>query len=178
MTLHEHLLSRGCDPSLYDVFVSEADNIATFKLYNFAKKVVGFQTYNPDGPKIRDNIHPRDQKYFSYHISEPYKKTMGFFGMERFDATRPYIFLTEGIFDAVKVHNLDLNCLALLSNDPKRMISYLRTMPHRYIAICDGDAAGRKLRKMGHEYITMPEGKDLGDMTFDEVKHLLKEYVC
>jgi DNA primase len=177
MTLYEHLKSRDCDPSKYDVVVSEDHGIATFMLYNFAGKVVGFQTYNPNAPKTRNNMDPRKQKYFSYHIKEGYKSTLGFFGMETFDKTKKVVFLTEGIFDAVKVHGLGLNCLALLSNDPKRIKTYLRTMPYHYVAICDGDKAGRKMRKMGHEYITMPEGKDLGDMTQNEVEFLLKEYL-
>ena len=177
MTLTEHLKTRDCDPSLYDVVVDEVSGIATFRLYNFAGKVVGFQTYNPSAPKTRNNMDPREQKYFSYHIKEGYKSALGFFGMERFDKSKGLVFLTEGIFDAIKVHCIGHNCLALLSNDPKRIKSYLRTMPYRYVAICDGDKAGRKLAKMGHSYITMPEGKDLGDMTLDEVRLTLKEYI-
>jgi len=177
MDLIEHLRSRDLKVERYSVHLSEADGIATFMLYNFSGKLVGYQTYNPNGPKIRNNHDPRLQRYFTYFTSEGYKKAIGFFGLDTYDPGKKYLFLTEGIFDAVKLHNLGLNAFALLSNDPKRHRSWLRILPHRRVAVCDGDAAGLKLAKMGHEHVVMPEGKDLGDMNEPEIKTLLRRYI-
>lgn len=98
-------------------------------------------------------------------------------GLETFYYRHDILFVVEGLFDAVRLHNLNLPAIAVLSNDPKAMKPWRRTLPRHVVCICDGDKAGRKLGKLGDEAVFLPEGRDLGDMTDAEVYEVVKKWM-
>jgi hypothetical protein len=53
----------------------------------------------------------------------------------------------------------------VVANDPKHLRSWLNTLPHHRVAVMDGDAAGRKLAKYGHESLQMPAGEDVNSVS-------------
>jgi len=67
--------------------------------------------------------------------------------------------------------------IAALSNDPKQLRPWLRATNRHIVCVCDGDAAGRKLAKMGHESVILNDGEDLGDMTEENVKKTLDKWL-
>lgn len=44
------------------------------------------------------------------------------------------------------------------------------------VAVCDNDAAGRKLAKCGHVAHVMDDGKDMGEASDEYVTNFLKDY--
>jgi hypothetical protein len=170
-TVHQHLLGRHCDLSLHRPWVDEENNVATFPLWNLSGQMVGFQQYRPDGTKSRNN-DPRAGKYFTFRQSP----TLAVFGVESLHLTPHVVFLTEGVFDACRLTERGVSALAVLSCDVnKEFHGWLRALNRCVVAVCDNDAAGRKLAKFGHEAVFMNE-KDLGDSTDDEVTDFLKGY--
>jgi len=190
-TVERKLRERHLDPAKYHV--SWDDQVATFLLFNLSGQVVGYQNYRWYAEKVRNN-DPRESKYFTY-ASKPVHfeysdeddavvrkttrntKPLAVWGLETYDYRNDILFLTEGVFDAVQLHRLGLPAVALLSNDPKPLRSWLRTLPRHVVAVCDGDKAGRALAKMGDESIILPDEMDLGDMTDQEVKDVVQKWL-
>lgn len=173
-TLHQHLLSRGCDPSNYHVHVDEEGRVASFFLFTLAGQLAGYQTYRPEGVKNTSEgrklgLTPKDLKYFTYQTGN----TATVFGLENFDFRRRTIYVTEGLFDAVKLHSLDLNAVAVLCNNPKPLRSFFNALGMRVVGVLDNDPAGLQLAKVCDDYFVCPPGKDPGDMTTDELKELI-----
>ena len=83
---------RELNPSLYSG-VTEHNNVYTFPLWNLSGQLVGYFTYLP-------------------------KSTNTAWGLELLNPEKPYLLVVEGVFDAVKLHNLGVNALAVLANDP------------------------------------------------------------
>lgn len=179
--MHQHLLSRGCDPDNYHVHVDEVGMRATFMLYTLTGKLVGYQAYNPDGPKDRDgkDVQPRDLKYFTYATRSEVGllDSVAVFGSERMDWWRRTVYLVEGVFDAIALHNLGLNALAALGNvgkgDRVPLRSLLRGLGMRVVAVVDGDAAGEQLGRYAHQVVRCPHGQDPASMHPVALWHLL-----
>jgi len=89
------------------------------------------------------------------------------------------IIITEGIFDAVKVHQLLVPALACLSSDVKHLIPFFNATGRRIIAVCQNDEnfAGLKLGLGAHKSICLIKWNDLGEMDCDEVSDLLKYFM-
>lgn len=184
-TLEAHLRDRGVDPSRTFVIVDEDAGLATFLLYNLSGQLVGFQQYNPAGEKANGKslvnkakelgVRPSElMRYFTRVADERGTKKVAVWGTETLDE-RPYVFITEGIFDAVKVHNAGHPCIAVLANRPMQLRPWLHALGKRIIAIIDSDAAGRGLKSIADEDISVPEGyKDLGDMPQQDVDELIE----
>ena len=177
MNMYKHLADRGLDLTLYPtVSVDVEKNMVTFPLYNLSHDLVGYQTYKPDAPKVRGNKDPNTQKYWNYVSTEGTKKKLAVWGLETVNWRDRVLYLVEGVFDACKLHNMGRPCVATLCNDPKHLRNWLYTLNKKLVAFCDGDSAGNKLKNTAHDYVVLPEGKDLGDMTQDEVSRLVEEY--
>jgi hypothetical protein len=137
--------------------------------------MVGYQAYRPLADKVqRNHIHGR---YYTFlgeegEIQSRSKKKLGIWGLESLQYPGP-VFLSEGIFDAIRIWNQGYASLALLSNDPKHLRNQLLLLNRRLIAVCDNDEAGRRLAKMGHTSVTVT-GHDLGDSTQDEVLEVIE----
>lgn len=179
-----NLKDRGIDPDKTKVFVDKEKNIAFFLLYNLSGKLVGYQMYNPNGIKginysnnSGKNIDRKDlMRYYTYITRENDKvKHIAVYGLETYNYKEKYLFVVEGIFDAIKLHRQGLPAIAVLTNDPKIFKEWFRILPQKIIVIKDNDKAGNKLTNFGDESFTVPDGfKDLGDMSDDEVKEYIK----
>jgi len=173
----KHLKSRGVDPEKTKVVLDTKNNLAVFLLYNLSGQLVGYQQYNPTAPKSgKGGIKRKDQKYFTY-VAKRYKNLLGVWGLETV-RDEPFLFVTEGIFDAVKLHNEGLPAVAVLGNNPKTLRPWLQILKatKKIIVVADNDKAGKKLGNMGDISINTPEPyKDLGEMPQEEVLSWLKE---
>lgn len=162
-----NLAARHVKPELYTVHIDEDKGVATFMLFDLSGALCGYQQYRPSATKEKKN-HPREGRYYTYRI----EGRTPVFGLETWSWSRA-LFIVEGIFDCVRIHNLGYSAVAVLSNDPKHMRSWFRAMSRPIFAICDGGAAGTKLAKFGHRHAVCPVGRDLGDMCDSEVQSIV-----
>lgn len=179
--IREFLKSRKTNPDLYPG-LSLTKSQATFLLWNLSGELCGFQQYTPDAPKNTKINNASDQKYWTLlgkeGLNEPRKPTakQSVFGLELLNPKNPILFIAEGIFDVTPLHILGANALAVLSNDPKHLKEWLRTMPYTVVALCEGGAAGRKLAKYGDYAVYLPEGQDPGDMPMEWFQDLIYQF--
>jgi hypothetical protein len=169
-SMQEHLEARGVLP-MHNVVVDEETRTATFFLNAYGTgKFLGFQTYKPEGPKTAEGkgFDRRDLRYFTHAVDGE----LPYFGAESFHFHNQFMFLVEGIFDAVKFHALRLPCCAVLANNPIRLQSFLTAMNRIIIGFCDNDKAGLSLAGSCDMFFIAPE-KDAGDMTSKELMEFL-----
>jgi len=183
--IKKHLQDRGIDIDKTKVFMDTKTNTATFLLYNLSGKLVGYQLYNPNGKKGIDysdrtgrNLSKKDlMKYYTYITRENDKiKHIGVYGLDTYDRNSRYLFVVEGIFDAVKLHRQGLPCIAVLMNHPKIYKQWFRLLPQQIICIMDNDdnKSGNKMKGICDKAYTVPKPfNDLGDMNDDEVKSFI-----
>lgn len=169
-TVEQKLRERHLDPTKYHV--SWDDEVATFLLFNLSGQIVGYQNYRWYAEKVRNN-DPRESKYFTYMK----KDALCVWGMESFNFRPDVLFLTEGIFDAVQLHNIGLPAVAVLSNNPKQLRPWLKTLARHVVAVCDGDKAGRSLAKLGDEAVIMADDTDLGDLSEENVRKTVDKWI-
>ena len=185
-----HLRERGCDPEKYSVLLDEEDEVATFLLYTLTGKLVGFQQYRPGKEKNVSKAREQfgkdiDLRQLRYYTSVRDKEQC-FFGFEQLDWRHGPIFVVEGIFDAIRLHNIGTNAIAVFGTNPIYLPTYCRAFGHEFIAVCDGDlppenpdqiAPGKMLAWYTDRYIVCPLGKDPGDMTDDELREMINNVV-
>jgi len=160
----EHLKQRRLTPGLYSgVWLNEHEDICTFGLWNLSGQLVGFQQYRPLALK-KINGRPSEAKYFTLLSKVDGKAKLGVFGLDTLDPLNRIVFLVEGIFDAAPLHQKGANALATLTNNPKHLASWLKSLGYWTVALCEGDNAGKKLATVADEAIFLPEGLDPGDM--------------
>ena len=176
-TMAEHLRGRWFDTAKYPNVVV-TDDVATFPLYNMSGQYVGYQTYNPSQPK-KEVGDPRLQKYFSWVTKPCASKNaeLAVWGLETVHWTDGFLFLTEGVFDACRLHWHGLPAVAVLSNNPVHLGGWLMALPSTKVACVQGDKAGRNLAKFGDEKVFLPEGKDVGDLTEMEFATFFGKYL-
>lgn len=179
--MREHLKSRNMQVERYqNLHIDEENNIATFLLFSLSGNIVGFQRYNPKGNKERRN--DETQKYFCHFTNEGEenqnkgKKKIGFFGVETLQYREDIVFLTEGVFAAVRFHNMNLPALAVLKNDPKDFLHQIELLKktRKVVVFFDNDNAGMKLRKYGHDSFTC-EG-DVDNLTDEQFELVVKNF--
>ena len=173
MDILAHLESRHLQSRWYRF--NYDDDTATFYLYNLSGQITGYHQYRPNADKTIKNS-PKEGRYFTYG--------RGVWGLECCDfsgRTGP-LFITEGIFDACRLHNFGLSAIATLSNDVPALRAWIRATGMFSISICDNDIAGKKLAKLGDMAYIVKGEKDLGDMThmqvydtFCEIRHQANE---
>lgn len=172
MNVLQHLHSRYFDSNLHKVWIDETEGVATYPLWNLSGQMVGYQQYRPSANKQKDN-HPRDSRYFTYRKD----KVVGVWGLESWNLSN-VLFVTEGTFDACRLTRLGHSAIATLSNDVddslKRWLWTIRKI-RLVVAVCDNDAAGRRLAKYGHLSHVVESG-DLGDASEEYVKQLIELY--
>ena len=181
MDIVEHLKTRGVDVngSYGDVRISVPANTATFYLWNASGQLVGYQKYNPGGDKNCRN-DPVSSKYYNRLSHQEDAVAVGVWGLQYFDLLEwDFLFLTEGLFDAAKVLNAGWPCVALLGATVSVSTSgWLSTLPHKKIALLDGDAAGGDMKDVATVYHRTPDPfKDLGDMPQEDADAFLEEVV-
>lgn len=170
-TIKQHLLNRRVDLALHKPKIDEEERIATFYLSNGNGIISGYQQYRPDATKEKHN-NPKEGRYFTYRG----KDKIAVFGLESLCYQSNVIFVTEGIFDAVRITEYGKPALAILSNDPSADLkNFLVSLGKPIVAILDDDPAGRKLASSTHFSYTCKNG-DLGDASTHEVKEILWHY--
>lgn len=170
--IEDHLRKRGVDPDKIQVVIDKSNNLATFFLYNLSGQLVGYQRYNPAGDKTHGaHGNTLAKRYFTWITKEsPKVSKIAVWGLEYLDDAVPYVFVTEGIFDAVKLINAGQPAVAVLANNPQPLRTWFQVFPKKTIAVEDNDAAGSKLGNVTDYRIKVPAPyKDLGDMPQDEV---------
>lgn len=172
LNLEKHLYDRRLDADLHTVWTDADERTIVFPLWNLSGQLVGYQQYRPDvaSKKIND---PRLSRYFTYRN----KDAVAVWGLESWSRPGP-LFVTEGVFDASRLTWNGAAAVALVSNDPNsatrawfRIVRAMRPV----VAVCDDDAAGRKLAKVGHTAHVV-EGGDMGDQTDKYARELIEEY--
>lgn len=180
--IEDHLRKRGVDLKRTKVTIDEEAGNATFYLYNLSGQLVGFQQYTPSASKTRGtearhiykaaakDMKMRDMmRYFTHATAEGKGKKHAVWGLETV-GDESYVFVTEGIFDAIKIHNAGHPAIAVLANDPKLLRPWFKAMSKTVIAILDNDDAGSKLANIAHRKVQAPRPwKDLGEMHQDDV---------
>lgn len=167
MDVKAHLLARGLNPDHYTV--SWDDETAAFALWNLSGQWVGYQQYRPGAPKSVSN-DPKMGRYFTYA-----KNRTAVWGLETYHWRNDVLLVTEGVFDACKLHNLGLPAVAVLTNNPVSLRPWMSSLPRHTVAVCDDDAAGRALGKLCDRALSCPSGQDLGDMTQQQVLEFVEE---
>lgn len=169
--LQEHLKSRHFDLNLHRACLDDDNFVATLYLYTQTGRLAGFQQYRPHAPKNVNNC-PRESRYFTYRTPG----TFAVWGMESFHLSPYTLFVTEGVFDACRLTELGVSAVAVLSNNPPTDFrNWLRSTNRHVVAVCDNDAAGRKLAKYAHTAV-FTEDHDLGDSTEEFVRSLVNRY--
>lgn len=185
-SVRNHLIARHCNPDLYgnSLVIDENERVATFLLWNFSGQLIGYQQYRPDNHEKAVKNHP-DKRYYLYvgdegEIYNKSKRKLAVFGIETLKMfPNSPILLTEGIFNAARLHSAGFAALGLLSNNPKKITTFLKIVHGTKIAICDGDKAGQQLAKYGDYSIHLPDGTDVNDLDlkrFVELTTVLRKY--
>ena len=172
LDIRTHLQQRHLNLELHKPILDEELNIATFLCWNLSGQLVGYQQYNPNGDRKIFNSK-LEGYYYTYHKLP----TIRVWGVESLLISSGPVFLTEGIFDAARLTNLGYSALATMSNNPpKDYMNWFQLLGRPIVAVCDNDAAGRKLAKFGDFVEIVPEGKDLGDAPESYVRFLVEKY--
>lgn len=174
-TMRDHLVTRNYDVEVFPVLgMSEEERTVTFPLWNLSGKLVGYQVYRPDSDKKKKN-DPREGRYFT-RVKE---QKVGVWGLESWTASNT-LYVTEGVFDACKLNwATGVSVVAVAGATPSKQLKnwFWTVMQFRpVVVVCDGDATGLKLRNLGQRHFVMPEGLDLGDVSCDYARELVKEY--
>lgn len=180
LSITTHLKERHFSVESYStVFVSEEHGKAYFMLYGFGGELVGYQCYTPLLPKRANRLEDHERRYYTYLTKEAGEIKKTAFGLETITPETKEIFLTEGVFDACRLHELGLCALALLGSDVEHLKEQLFLLGIKLIPVCEGDEAGLKLAKLAtsEEVIHLPEGKDLGDMELSTIKSIFMKYL-
>lgn len=169
-TIKQHLRSRYMNADLYKTYIDEEDRCAAWLLFNLSGQVVGYHQYRPDCDKEPKN-NPKDARYYTFVGGHKKDRRLSLWGLEtvRFDPR--ILFFTEGVFDAAPLHTFGLPAVATMSNDPKHLKQQVRLLgeDRLTVAICDDDAAGRKLAKLCDDSLNVGGGRDPGDLNHQEM---------
>jgi len=167
MEMRAHLKSRWFNPEFYSGVTIDADNM-TVSLWNMSGQMVGYHCYNPSLPKCHID-DPKFARYFTW-VTKGKSAVWGLETLSTMDTS--VVYLTEGIFDACRLHHHGKAAIAMLGNNPLNMVNWLKMVPFKTCAAVQGDKAGRELAKFADIAIYLPEGKDVGNLTDAEfTKH-------
>jgi hypothetical protein len=174
MNLKKHLTLRHLNLELHRPVLDEELGIATFYCWNLSGQLVGYQQYNPRGDKKIFNSK-LEGKYYTYRNKN--QPTVVVWGVESLYQSNGVVYLTEGIFDACRMTGLGYSAISTLCNNPpKDYKNWLRMLNRPIVAVCDNDAAGRKLAKFGDYVEVVPDGKDLGEASDTYLFYLMNRY--
>ena len=174
-SVEQHLLSRGLDLRRTRVIVDDEAGLAVFLLFNVSGQLVGYQQYRPGAEKSGNE--PRLNRYFTRRGDEGKSKKLAVWGLETVTSDVSVVYVVEGIFDAVKLHNADRAAVAILTSNPGPLGGWLRVLGKRTIGILDNDhtasQAGGIRGSTSKSFVVPDPYKDLGDMPQDEVNDFI-----
>lgn len=160
----EHIQTRSFGLLGYDqdegiAWVDYEEEIVTFPLWNLSGQLVGYQQYNWDKPKARQN-KPREQKYFTYTP----KQTIGVYGIDMLPSNpRETVYLVEGVWEALVGWSFGLPCIAVLgvtSKPNKDLHNFISSLPYNVVSLCQPDKAGVGLSKLANRSLTLAADLD------------------
>jgi hypothetical protein len=165
----QHLQHR-CKAPAEQLGVVDTDNqLFTRFIYNLSGQVVGYQAYN-----WRADKKPKNDvtgRYWTWLTKTDTKTTMmGIMGLEhaRWGET---LYLVEGQFEQATAVAYGLNCVAVLTNNPRHLKNWFSCYPGPVVALCQDDAAGRKLANLADRAVMLPA--DLDELDQEQVRCLL-----
>lgn len=167
-TLRNHLGSRNLNSYHYKLTIDPEGNVITFYLFNLSGKIVGYQQYRPDADKTKRN-NPKDGRYYT-HIT---KGELAVWGLETFNYKPNVLFITEGIFDACRIHNFGYPAIAVLTSNPKPLKNWLNSINRTIIGVCDPGPSGKYMKRYCDVFHTMSD-IDLGDTPEMDVFYILE----
>lgn len=130
-------------------------------MYNFGKRMTGFNQYRPDAPKKGMDNHPKLGRYYSFVV----KNEVAVFGMESWDFTEP-VYLTGGMFKAATLNRLGYTSLHVSNVNPMALLHQLYLTGRPYFAVGDADEEGAQfVRRFGG----FQSPVDVDEMTDDDV---------
>lgn len=172
-TMEEHLHIRHISASLYtSIYTDEQSRIITFLIWNLSGQLVGFQRYRPDQNKTLRNEDTYG-RYYTYFTPQFKQRSVAVWGLETYHYDDRVLCLTEGIFDACRLHNHGIPAIAVFSSNPKQLRPWLKLIPRKLIGIEDND--GRSFIGRFTNITMTTNEKDLGDSSEEEVTQLVKE---
>lgn len=170
-----HLKHRGGDFIIdgFNCYIDFQEEVVTFPLWTTNGKMCGYQRYDWKADKLKNNN--LKGKYYTYRD----KNILSYWGSE-YLITKPSsnLYVVEGIWDAISVINTGRRCVATLSNNPKFLKQWLRCLPCKTIALCDGDSSGKKLAGCCDTSTILPDNSDCIDFNTSELDYLLRGYGC
>jgi hypothetical protein len=180
----ENLASRYFYSNLQDkVNMSIGEGKVTFPLYEFfTGKLVGIHNYNPLGDKEISNNEDLS-RYFTGSNRENSAYTVGFIELINTFPDSP-IFVTEGLFDAVRVAGMfDVCCLFSCGVPSREKAKYLNSISQvtkrPLVWLADPNLSSDINRAIYRvtSLVIHPENygifNDLGSMTDDEVETMM-----
>ena len=158
------LLGSQQDESI--AWVDYLEEVVTFPLWNLSGQLIGYQQYNWDKPKNRQN-NSKGQKYFTYLP----KGSIGVYGLDLLpQGYSGPICLVEGIWEAIIGHCFGIPCLAVLGvssrGTDKQTMNWLNSLPNEIIPLCQDDKAGVALSKCNLSKAIFLKG-DLDDLLLE-----------
>lgn len=148
------------------------DDCVVFVMYNLSGKISGYQRYIPNGVK-HTNLQSKKSRLPLKYKTSVFPGELCMWGLHTYNKDSKYLFVVEGVFDAIMLHQLGLPAIATLTNDPKDLKQFFRTIPQKIVCICDNDEGGKKLAKYG-DYSCFTVQKDLNDMSERDVEEFVK----
>lgn len=168
MDLKRHLQDRHLDISKYDG-IQFGDDFVIFPLWNLSGQFVGYQQYRPDASKERKN-DPREGRYYTSLHGDKGNKPLAVWGLESLSYDSSYLVVVEGIFDACRLHNFNIPCVAALTSNTKHLRGWLTSLGRKIYKVEDDHGS-----KLGpYKNLGIPSGRgDLGESTDEEIKEML-----
>lgn len=152
--------------------IEHENDKVTFLMYDLLGKIVGRQFYNPEGKKVAKNKN----EPLKYILKGLEGQTL-IFGMHTYNPDSPYLFVVEGVFDALMLHQQGYPAIAVLSAVPDRNTkNQIELLNGKKIGILDNDVTntGLKLRNFVDEYHVVPIEKDLNDLYTKDITEFNK----
>ncbi len=170
MDMVKHLQDRHLDIDKYNGIMLFED-VIIFPLWNLSGQFVGYQQYRPFADKACKN-DPRDGRYYTSLHGNKGEKPLAVWGLESFDYDPKIVVIVEGIFDACRLHNHGVPCVALLTSSHKHFRNWLTSLGRKVYKVEDDHGS-----KLGpYQALDIPEGRaDIGDSSCKEILDMLKK---
>lgn len=155
------------------------NNCLIMPIYDVADKVRSVVGFNPFSYVQAKETNDWSINYYTYASAKVFRRGAFLFYCEG-DYSKAlddgYLFLTDGVFDAVSLHFAGFNAAAMMgSNVTPEIISMLRFV-RRVLVVCDNDEAGYKLvqglRRVHPGIVTVKQGatKDIDEVLKSEYR--------
>lgn len=172
-----HLKGRGMKNPNSERAIMIGEGVVFFVCYSLSGKIVGFQRYIPDG--VKNTSKEDTSKPLKYLTIKNSNEDLIVWGLHTYKINSPYLFVVEGVWDAYTLHLLGYPAIAVLSNDPSPLKSWLNTLSQTKIAICDNDVnnSGKKLIKFCDKSALTEGSKDLNDLYVGSGLNAVKKFI-